>query len=194
MRVLVVIPTHDRIEFLDEALQSLVDQTRKPDQIVVTGNVGPSPKFEGLCTYVNSEGCLSGRINSAIESSDCEAFILLSDDDTLLPEYIEKTTNKMMETGADIVYTEYNNEPVTSLCKKSIWSKAGGYCEIGFFDWDFWWSCREAGGVSVPIREHLFEYRRHPAQEETHGKQKADGTWAEWEEIILAKHPKRGNP
>jgi glycosyltransferase involved in cell wall biosynthesis len=194
MKILVVVPTHDRTEFLDDALHSLAEQTLKPDQIIVTGNVGPSPSYQDSCTYVNSDECFSNRVNAAIESSDCDAFLLLCDDDTLLPEYIERTVALMEEKSADIVYTEYNNEPVTSLIRKSIWRKVGGICEIGFWDWDFYWSCREAGALSLPIREHLFEYRKHQAQMDAHGRLKADGTWAQWEAAILAKHPNRGNP
>ena len=192
MKILVIIPTYNRIEFLDEAFQSVESQTRPPDEVIVVGNVTPSKK-EGY-TYIHSEKDVSVKINQAVSSSNCDAFLVLCDDDTILSEYIEKTAQKMEEANADIVYTEYNNEPVTSLIRRSIWEKVGGFCTIPFFDWDFYWSCREAGALSLPIREHLFEYRRHPAQEAKHGEYKASGLWEKWTEEVMAKHPKKGRP
>lgn len=191
MNVLVIVPTHDRKDFLDEAMQSVYAQTMKP-RTIVTGNVAPSQP--GDYTFVHSDEGLIVKLNTTIAANDCDAFILLSDDDTLLPEYVEKTSAMMETTGADIVYTEFNNEPVTALIRKSIWEKVGGFAEMGFFDWDFYWSCREAGALSIPIREHLFVYRQHEAQMAKHGEWKSDGSWAKWEVAILEKHPKRGQP
>jgi glycosyltransferase involved in cell wall biosynthesis len=187
MRVLVVIPTHDRIKFLDEALISLEKQTKKADEIVVIGNVGPSSPRSSI--YIPSDASFATRLNSVIERSDCDALIILCDDDTLEPRYIEKTTARMEETNADIVYTEFNNEPVTSLIRKSMWKKVGGFCDIGFFDWDFYLSCREAGAKREHLKEHLFTYRQHEEQMAAHGAAKADGRWAQWEADVRAKHP-----
>lgn len=187
MKILVILPTHDRTHFLPEAIRSLEKQTRKPDEVVITGNVGP----KGKCPYpyIHSDDDLILRLNSAVEKSDCDAFLILSDDDLLLPRYIEKTVVHMEKMNADIVYTEFNNEPVTSLIRKSMWKRVGGFCEIGFFDWDFYLSCREAGARSLQLQEHLFIYRQHDEQMATHGRLKADGTWAKWEADIRAKHP-----
>jgi Glycosyl transferase family 2 len=192
MRVLVVVPTHDRLEFLDEALASLATQTRQADEIVVVGNVmSPNPHS---VAYIASDESFATRMNSIIEASECDAFILLSDDDLLLPTYIERTAAKMEETNADVVYTEFGMIPVTALIRKSIWAKVGGYCDIGFFDWDLNWSMLEAGAKAVPVREHLFFYRQHPAQVAQHAKWHEDGTWAMWKAAIEAKHPKCGRP
>jgi glycosyltransferase involved in cell wall biosynthesis len=97
MRVLVVIPTHDRTEFYREAIDSVFMQTRQADELVVTGNVGP-----GVLTNAS----LADRINDAISRSDCDAFVILCDDDQLKPDYIERTAKLMEESGVDIVYTD----------------------------------------------------------------------------------------
>jgi glycosyl transferase family 2 len=206
LKLLVVVPIHDRKEFITECLDSLRAQTRLADFLYVTGNVAP---------YLN--GCAQQskfllnhlpfykRVNAAIKATDCDAFVILADDDLLAPAYLEKTERKMEQTGADIVYTsiqnfgEINNiahcnEPVTSLCRKSIWAKVGGIADVPYFDWDFWWSCREAGALSVPLREPLFWYRRHPEQTVRHAQDLADGTHQRNSEIILARHPRRGVP
>jgi len=159
MKVLVIIPTHDRTDFLDEAVASIQSQTRPPDEVVIVGNVS-HPAYRS----VYSEAPLADRLNAAIESSTCDAFVILWDDDMFLPTYIEETAAMMEETGADIVYTEFGREQVTSLCRKSMWARTPGFRSVGFFDWDLWWSRLEAGASCVPFGRGLFHYRSHPEQ------------------------------
>jgi FkbM family methyltransferase len=182
LRVLVVVPTHDRLDFLSEALESLDKQTRKADQVTVTGNVG-----QGIITNAP----LAHRINQAIEQSDCDAFILLCDDDALAPGYIEKTVALMASSGADIVYTDteffgdlslphygqertrpwsdeidrHNIASLFSLCRKSMWRKVGGWADVPLFDWDFWWRCFHADARTAYVPLPLARYRVHAGQE-----------------------------
>ena len=67
MRVLVVVPAQLGRPFLSEALESLSRQTRRADEIIVA--IGQTPLHE--------------RLNDAINASDCDAFIVLCDDDLL---------------------------------------------------------------------------------------------------------------
>jgi GT2 family glycosyltransferase len=177
---LVIVPTHDRLEYLDEALESIAQQTRHPDQVIVTGNVGPG---------VLSDADLATRLNAAIEESDCDAFLILCDDDKLTPDFIEHTVSTMEERGVDIVYTncyifgdsecvaealgqwkkenlERHTVPlVTSLCRKSAWRAAGGFRNVQFFDWDFWRRCCDAGATAYWLQAPLFQYRDHAGQQ-----------------------------
>ena len=202
MKILVIVPTHNRLEFIPEALASLDHQARPADEVVVTGNVGPG---------IISDEPFSVRVNDAIEHSDCDAFFILCDDDLLEPTFIEKTVALMEKTGADIVYTDRkefgsydfhsatgvlkliyatllrihavffrrivrakkwtrrnidrDTVPfITSLCKKSAWSTAGGFDEVAFSDWHFWWKCFYSGATAVRLPEPLFLYRRSPGQ------------------------------
>ncbi len=158
IRVLVVIPTAgNRDRTLGEALRSVDGQTRPADEVRVAG--GESPFL--------------ARLNGAIAASDCEAFIVLCDDDLLDPSYIEKTARSMEETGADIVYTDRRNftddgreetiaqtyPPVTSLCRKSMWQKVGGYSEFVNFDLVFWLKAKACGAQAVRVEEPLFYYQ-----------------------------------
>lgn len=179
MKVLVIIPTHDRKEFYHEAIDSVARQTRKADELIVIGNVGPG---------VITDASLAERLNWAIEQSDCDAFLILCDDDKLEPEYIERTSLGMELTGVDIVYTDcsffgeregrggalgkwtkqnidQNTVPlVTSLCSKAAWTRAGGFEDVAFFDWFFWWKCFYTGATAKWIKEPLFCYREHGTQ------------------------------
>lgn len=177
MNVLVIIPTHDRTEFYREAIDSVFVQTRQADELVITGNVGP-----GVITNAS----LADRINQAIEQSHCDAFVILCDDDQLKPDYIERTARAMELTGVDVVYTDCqlfgyhvgvgqalgewtrqnidrNTVPlVTSLCSRRAWVRAGGFEDVPFFDWDFWWRCFYTGATAKWIREPLWSYRTYP--------------------------------
>lgn len=180
MKVLVVIPTHDRLEFVGEAIASVKAQTRQADEMVVIGNVGPG---------VISDAPLADRLNQVVEGSDCEAFVMLSDDDTLQPEFLARTVAEMEQRRVDIVYTnclmfgnrdgvgcalgewtreniDRNTVPlVTSLCSKAAWRAAGGYVHVPLFDWDFWWRCFYSGASAFYLRESLWNYRVHRGQD-----------------------------
>lgn len=183
MRILTVIPTHDRLRFLREALDSVASQTRLPDEVVIAGNVGVVNGFDHL--WMVGEGSLVARLNKVISASDCDAFIVLGDDDRIKPEFIEKTSAEMEAKGADIVFTNYqefgdsdavvecgpweqldsvNTIPVTALCRRSVWEQIGGYQEVKYFDWDFWRRAQVSGAKAVHYFDTLFEYRRHAGQ------------------------------
>jgi len=193
MKTLVVIPTHNRVEFFDQALASVLAQTRQPDRIVVTGNVGPvGPYFQP------SNELLNARVNQAVRDSGCDAFILLCDDDLLEPQFIEKTALVMEATGTDIVFTDftYFQEregvdsaeyfiPITSLFSQRAWTMAGGYASVPMLDFDFWWQCLETGAGAVHIPESLWRYRIHPGQE---GRLHTTEEIAEFAKIVAARH------
>ncbi len=58
----------------------------------------------------------------------------------------------------------YNTFLYSSLYKKSLWQKAGGYSGAvpwGVEDYDFWLSCSENGAVASIAKEPLLLYRTH---------------------------------
>src|SRR5208282_4888382 len=77
--------------------------------------------------------------------------------------------------------------PVTALCKRKMWEKAGGYAAVPYFDWDFWWSCIDAGAVAAKTCEPLFLYRRHEGQAWEHD---TPEIIAEYKAIVSARHTK----
>jgi GT2 family glycosyltransferase len=179
MRVLVIIPTHDRLQFLDEAIASVKAQTRPADELIITGNVGL-----GIIT----DAPLADRLNAAIAQSDCDAFAMLSDDDTLAPHFLEQTVAAMEERQCDIVYTDCrmfedqdgigcalgewteaninrNTVPLaTSLCSRQAWERAGGFENVPFYDWFYWWKCFYTEASAYYLRRPLWNYRRHAGQ------------------------------
>jgi hypothetical protein len=195
MNILVVVPTHDRTTFMDDAVISVLQQTRKADKIVVTGNVLPD-KYPGV-EYELSDAPLQERVNKAIEESDCDAYTLLCDDDKLKSTFIERTSHLLETSKADIVYTDYDFfgdrrgleyahiVPVTNLCTRDMWQRAGKYRAGFYFDWDFWWCCADAGLKVAPIHEPLWWYRSHPGQD---GRQETDQMRLDHIASVMARH------
>lgn len=110
--VSVVIPTLDRPERLQRALDSVQSQTYRPlEVIVVDGNKNEDTLdvTENVDINVNhidqEEGELPGARNIGIEESEGEYIAFLDDDDWWAPEKIERQVEKIQEEEAGFVYT-----------------------------------------------------------------------------------------
>jgi len=185
MKVSIIIPTmEERKEMLKEALVSICDQTVQPSEIIV----------------FNGDKDVKKKLNESIAKSIGDAFLVFCDDDELEPTYIEQTTNVMEERGADIVGTWIRNfgddtkihgftkfPPGTSLTRKSIWKKVGGYdirIKLGG-DYDFFTMCKQSGAKIEIIPQPLLNYRRHPHN------WSSKESWEESNKIIHQKYKKQ---
>jgi len=187
MLVSVIIPTKgERPDMIKEAIASVESQTLQPCELLIYG-----PEHG-----VN-------KINKAITKSKGDAFLLLSDDDILEDTYIQRTAEEMVSQQADIVatalrifgkgFTRGDNDVhgpgkhpfFTSLCKKSMWEKAGKWDQSmgGMADAEFWYRCFKAGGTWSIIGEPLYNYRKHPTQDSL------TVDWKESRKRIIEKHP-----
>ena len=101
-----VVATHNRDEYLKEAIYSIIKQTRAPLEIIVSDNV-PSKKTELVVKEIASKnsiplnyighklggrGCISR--NLAVSESKGEYIAFLDDDDLWDPDYLEKISSK----------------------------------------------------------------------------------------------------
>jgi glycosyltransferase involved in cell wall biosynthesis len=102
MKISVCIPTYNRLGILQEALSSCLDQSRPPDEILI-GDDSTSDetekwfrKFEKeskvLIRYFHNRPSLKqvGNVNMLLERAQGDLFVLLHDDDILLPNALEK--------------------------------------------------------------------------------------------------------
>lgn len=152
-------------KYLPECLESIKAQTYKDYEIIVVDNKTDLP---------------SAR-NEGIRMAKGEYILPLDVDDTLHPEYLEKTVNQ-----GDIVTTacnmngqrwlpsptvtlerlkEVNLVIACSLFKREIWERIGGYDENlvdGLEDWDFWLRAVMAGYQVKIIDEMLYNYNKRP--------------------------------
>jgi GT2 family glycosyltransferase len=112
-----IIPTHARTDFLREAVESVLAQTRLPSEIIVVTDV-EDYATDALCaeiarsspvavTLVHNEG-LSGASSSrnlgAAEASG-QLLAFLDDDDKWKPDYLETAVRLLENSSADGVAT-----------------------------------------------------------------------------------------
>lgn len=191
--VSVLIPTQLNRLSISKTFASLYEQTHKPDRIIMQ-------------IKTNSPYDYLSKPNEMIRDCGTETFLMLPDDDYLAPDFLEKTLNKMSQ-GYDLVYTGmqkfgYMNDYVsprrwgkfktvnacwfTTLCKKEVWEKLGGFDEsMGkCLDWDFWWRAYKAGFKAATIDKPLLYYCLHEGQDS----RVADGAMEESIKKVKAKN------
>ena len=178
MKVSILIPAYRSI--VTETLESVYAQTFQDFEIILIHQGGEvaSPNADiSIC---------SDKVNRAASIAKGEYLLVLSDDDKLTPDFLEKTVKGI--EGYDICYTDLKHfgekdhvmkpEPyctesfirstvpwITSLVRKSVWDELGGwslYQDYG--DWDFWYRCFKSGKTANYIPEPLFLYRLHKGQ------------------------------
>jgi glycosyltransferase involved in cell wall biosynthesis len=123
--VSVVVPTHNRPEFLAEALASIKLQTFTDYEIVVVSN-GEKPQLAaasekiaalaGASWFSLRDGNLSAARNFGIDQAKGEWIAFLDDDDIWLPEKLECQLEEARLTGADMIatdYTEFDQHGIT---------------------------------------------------------------------------------
>jgi glycosyltransferase involved in cell wall biosynthesis len=111
-----VVATHNRDEYLKEAIYSIIKQTRAPLEIIVSDNV-PSKKTELVVKEIASKnsiplnyighklggrGCISR--NLAVSESKGEYIAFLDDDDLWDPDYLEKISSLISKKKSKIIY------------------------------------------------------------------------------------------
>lgn len=113
--IAVVIPTHNRPELLRRAIQSVLDQTVLPDEIIVVDDLNDVATKE-TCFSLNSNlvryvpnlegrGASSSRNLGAI-SARSEFIAFLDDDDIWLPEKLAKQRKLIEDRGLDLCFSQ----------------------------------------------------------------------------------------
>lgn len=158
-RVSIVIPTHNRPDFLDEALASVRAQTFTDYEIIVISNgenlESASRKIASKhgCRYFElDEANLSAARNFAIGHAKGDWIAFLDDDDLWVPWKLERQIAAARRSGADMVscdYVEFHSDGRKIVRRPRLlegWSytKALGH--------GFWWAAPSA----VMIRKRVF--------------------------------------
>lgn len=117
MTVSCIIPTHQRPLLLREALQSVAEQTRRPDEVLVVDDVDD----ELTATVVDAahdtwnlpvsrvlnlggSGASSSR-NAGAKAATGDRLAFLDDDDYWRPRYLEAALDRLEGTGRPVVFT-----------------------------------------------------------------------------------------
>lgn len=121
LKVSVIIPTYKRSDFLGRAIQSVLDQTYKNVEIIVSDDNIPESEFcvqtalkvkafEKNCKvrYIKTSGKTGGGAarNYAIKFCTGDYVAFLDDDDVFLPDKIEKQLNFMIENNLEMSYQD----------------------------------------------------------------------------------------
>lgn len=154
-----------RAHVLPQALASIYEQTRLPDELMVGVDVerrGPGPMWNRLYSLM-----------------DCDWLTTMGDDDLLYPNHLQAMADHA--DGYDVVYTYCDNEgpspwrhynqpfdadlvkersivSATALVRAEAFAAVGGYGDVMGEDWDLWLRLNEAGArfLAVPVKTWVY--------------------------------------
>jgi glycosyltransferase involved in cell wall biosynthesis len=116
-RISVIVPLFNQAEYFLECVESILDQTQKPYEIIVINDGSTDHSLEYAKTY-ESKGVkvinqvnkgLSSARNTGIMNATGEYVLPLDADDKLFPTAIERITATIEETGADVVAPSFRS-------------------------------------------------------------------------------------
>ncbi len=113
-KISVVIPTYNCKKYLKEAIDSCVEQTFKPYEIIVVDDGSTDGTHELCREYGNKikyiykpNGGTASALNVGIKEMTGDWFKWLSADDVLFPNGLEILVKKAGETGEKVFYADY---------------------------------------------------------------------------------------
>ena len=111
MKVSVIIPTRERIPFLQKCIDSLQLQTKKPEEIVIithkndekTKNYIKNLNTNLFIRYFETDGGSCKGRNLGIEKSQGDILVFIEDDVILEKNYIEKLKNTFQKENIEVL-------------------------------------------------------------------------------------------
>ena len=196
--VSIIVPCYNQAQYLEESVQSCIDQTYSNIEIIII-NDGSTDNTEEVALLLQEKypkkiqvilqenTGLSVARNNAIRQSTGTYILPLDSDDLIEKNMVDSCLKHMIDKNADIVYVHqqcfgvknhlikrspfprnnllYQNIACsTSLYKREVWEKTGGYArnmEGGYEDWEFWIHAFKKGYKFQLLPEPLHLYRRH---------------------------------
>lgn len=193
-KISVGIPVYNQGEYLAQAIESVLHQTIKPFEIIVCNDgskdnslqVAKSYESQGVKVVNQVNKGLSSARNTLIMNSSGSYFLPLDADDMMMGNCIERVTQVIEQTRADIVAPSFkefgisNNSVILgsnptleefktgnrigyfSAIKRTTLLEVGGYnpkMTYGWEDWDLWIDLLKRGNKLVTIPETLILYR-----------------------------------
>jgi glycosyltransferase involved in cell wall biosynthesis len=162
------------------------DGSSEPDTDGIRGKWSDA-KFRWI-DHETSRGPAAAR-NTGIRAANHPLIFTLDNDDTLYPQCLERLRPLFGDGQIDCAFPDFeffgeeerihrfedleigklaNSQfiPAQVLMRKSLWEKAGGYCEDpalprGNEDWDFWLGAAAKGFRYQHLHEPLYRYRVH---------------------------------
>ena len=112
MTISVIIPAYNGAATLANAIESILRQTRAPDEIIVSDDCSTDSTAEEAARYSErvryvrraTNGGLSANRNTGVGASHGEWLLYLDQDDELLPHALESLSTTAETTGAGVAY------------------------------------------------------------------------------------------
>ena len=135
-KVSIIIPVYNGSNYLQEAIDSALNQTYQPIEVIVVndgsqdeGKTDAIAKSyeDGIRYYSKKNGGVASALNLGIQKMNGEFFSWLSHDDVYYPDKIERQTNRLAEGPKDVIlYSDYD---IIDRRSKWIGSKSINYIE-----------------------------------------------------------------
>lgn len=200
MKISIVIPAYNQGEYLEDCIESAYNQTMQAHEIIVIndGSLDDTqeiaerymfrefPAIESPVRVINqvNKGLASAR-NTGIMASTGDYILPLDSDDILMENAIEKLTQEIQQTNADIVAPSFkefgksdrevilgqftmddlkvaNRLPYFSCVRRSALVEVGGYnpkMKWGWEDYDMWFDLLKRVKSVCVLQDILVKYR-----------------------------------
>ena len=112
-RIAIIVRTKDRPQMLTRCLQSLAEQKRPPDEVIIVNDGGVAidhivSEFSDLNIHFIHNTTNQGRSragNQGVQATACDVIGFLDDDDRFLPEHLQRAEKAMLHFDAQVVYS-----------------------------------------------------------------------------------------
>jgi glycosyltransferase involved in cell wall biosynthesis len=212
----IIIPVYNYSRFLDEALQSVFNQSKLPDEVIVVDDCSTDdPKSicdkypvkyirhetnKGLSASRNtgvrnatSKYCLSFDADDILRPDAVKEHLALAEDNTIvtcgLMAFGDESYTARPETATLDILLKRNCIYSNSLFPKALWEKVGGFDEDmrkGLEDWECWIRMAKAGAKFKTSDYVALLWRRHGNAMST---SLANPNWAWNMKYFKSKHP-----
>jgi glycosyltransferase involved in cell wall biosynthesis len=144
MRISVYIPSYNQRELLEQALLSVLNQTLKPFEIIVVDDCSNDDSVELVQTYAKQHDIIKLHVmdvntgiaavrTKAVELATGDAITYVDGDDLFAPQKLENECNLLVESGADLVFSNFYRFIDAPHKPISVW--ACNYKDIQFKNW-----------------------------------------------------------
>ncbi len=226
MKISIIIPSYNQKDYLEQSIESAYNQSLPAHEIIVVDDGSTDGSLEIAQRYQFSKypmiespvrvirqvnkGLASAR-NTGIMNSTGDYILPLDADDILKENAVERLTQEILRTNADVVAPSFkcfgvrddtiilqgftlddfkkdNRLGYFSAIRRSVLQEVGGYnpkMRWGWEDYDLWFDLIKRGKSFSILQEVLVLYRTKEKSMITEANQHADELWTQ----IKLNHP-----